>query len=89
MKLEFSKIWLIMCGAITFLCCAVSYILAFCGLDTVQDLSIALVQTLLAVDGASFAGYIFQNSVRAFSEDKYGRPNNDGYAFEEDDSDDN
>lgn len=71
-KIEFSKLWLICCSSITFLFCALSYIWALIGVDTVSDLSIALVQTLLTVDGISFIGYTIQNSVRAYSADKYG-----------------
>lgn len=71
-KIEFSKMWLICCSVITFVFCLLSYLWALIGVDTVSDLSIALVQTLLTVDGASFIGYTIQNSVRAYSADKYG-----------------
>jgi hypothetical protein len=70
-KLEFSKLWLIACMCATGVFCLLSYVLAFLERDTVQELSIAIMQTLCAVDGVSFVGYNVQNIARAWSMNKY------------------
>lgn len=51
-----------------------SYILAFLGLDSVSELSIAIVQRLIPADVIFFAVYGFQNSVRAYSNDRFVAP---------------
>ena len=45
-KMEFSKKWLIGCVIISLVYTTLSYILAFKGLDTVEQLSIEILQTL-------------------------------------------
>lgn len=51
-----------------------SYILAFLGKDTVEALSATIVTTLWTADAAASLGYIIQNSVRAWSKNKYDKP---------------
>jgi hypothetical protein len=62
---------------LTLTACFLSYFLAFLGLNTVSELSIALVDKLMTVDAISVLGYVGQNSVRAWAADKYGYNKND------------
>lgn len=73
-KIEFSKKWLVGCIIISLFYTLLSYILAFCGKDTVEALSIEVLQTLWGTSGISFVGYVLQNSVRAFTSSKFGLP---------------
>lgn len=74
-RLEFYQRWLVACMALTLTACFLSYLLAFLGLDPVAELSIALVDKLMAIDIVSMLGYAGQNSIRAWAADKYGRDN--------------
>ena len=60
-KLEFTQKWLIGCAVLTFLFLGLSFLWAALGFDPLQDLSIAIVQATLS-----------QNSVRAYSADRWG-----------------
>ena len=73
-KMEFSKKWLIGCIAISLIYTLLSYILAFFDKNTVEALSIEVINTLWGTSGISFIGYILQNSVRAFTSSKFGIP---------------
>ena len=73
-KMEFSKKWLIGCIAISLVYTLLSYILAFFDKNTVEALSIEVINTLWGTSGISFIGYVLQNSVRAFTSSKFGIP---------------
>ena len=73
-KTEFSKKWLIGCIIISLFYTLLSYILAFFDKNTVEALSIEVINTLWVTSGISFIGYILQNSVRAFTSSKFGIP---------------
>lgn len=73
-KMEFSKKWLIGCIIISLIYTLLSYILAFFDKNTVEALSIEVINTLWGTSGISFIGYILQNSVRAFTSSKFGIP---------------
>lgn len=75
-KREFSKMWLVGCLAVTVLFVSFSYILSFLDKNPVETLSAQIVQCLCTVDGVSFFGYNLQNSVRAYSQNKYTYKNN-------------
>lgn len=62
---------------ITVLSVATSFVLAFMGLDTVQELSIAMVNQVLTMDSFTILGYAFQNSARAYVADRYGYKKDD------------
>lgn len=76
-RLEFYQRWLVALMIVTIVACSLSYLLAFLGLDTVSELSIALVDKILTIDAVSLLGYAGQNSVRAWAADKYGRHKED------------
>ena len=71
-KLEFTQKWLIGCGILTFVFLSMSFIWSMLGYDPLQDLSAAIVQTTLSLDGISVGAYALQNSVRAYSADRWG-----------------
>lgn len=73
-RLEFYQKWLVACMVVTLVACFLSYVLAFFGLNTVSELSIAMVDKMMTVDIISMLGYAGQNSVRAWAADKYGYP---------------
>ena len=73
-KMEFSKKWLIGCIVISLIYTLLSYMLAFFDKNTVEALSIEVINTLWGTSGISFIGYILQNSVRAFTSSKFGIP---------------
>lgn len=70
-KLEFTQKWLIGCAAVTVIYVSLSYLLSYLEKEPLQELSIAIMNTLMVVDGTSVLGYITQNAVRAYSVDKY------------------
>ncbi len=72
-RLEFYQRWLVACMIVTIVACFLSYVLAFLGLDTVSELSVDLVDKMMAVDVVSLLGYAGHNSVRAWAADKYGK----------------
>ena len=71
-KLEFTQKWLIGCGVVPIVFLAMSFIWSMLGFDPLQDLSAAIVQTTLSLDGVSVGAYALQNSVRAYSADRWG-----------------
>lgn len=71
-KIEFSKKWLIGCIVISLFFTLFSYILAIFDKNTVENLSISIIEMLWGSSGISFIGYVLQNSVRAFSANKFG-----------------
>lgn len=73
-KIEFSKKWLIGCIIISLFFTTLSYILAFLDKNTVETLSASILEMLWGASGISFIGYVLQNSVRAFSANKFGIP---------------
>lgn len=62
---------------VTILSVATSFVLAFMGLDTVQELSITMVNQVLTMDSFTILGYAFQNSARAYVADRYGYKKDD------------
>lgn len=74
-KIEFSKKWLIACVVISLFYTSLSYLLAFFDKNTVETLSVEIIEILWGTSGISFVGYILQNSVRAFTSSKFGLPN--------------
>jgi len=70
-KLEFYQKWIVACMLMTILAVTASYMLAAFGMDSVEGLSIALVNQVLTVDAWSILGYACQNSIRAWAADKY------------------
>lgn len=70
-KMEFSKKWLLGCALFTVVFITLSYVLAAFDKNPLESLSSEIIRVLGAVDGISFAGYNLQNSVRAYSVDKY------------------
>lgn len=71
--MEFSKKWLIGCIVISVFFTLLSYVLAFFDKNPVESLSTEIIRTIWLADGVCFVGYNFQNSVRAFSKNKYFR----------------
>ena len=69
-KVEFSKKWLIGCMTISCVFCVASFVFAWFDKNSVSEISIAIVQTLLGTSGVSFASYCVQNSVRAWTATK-------------------
>lgn len=76
-RLEFYQKWIVICIVVTICAVATSYILAFLGLDTVQELSIALIDHVMTMDCFTILGYAFQNSARAYVADRYGYKKDD------------
>ena len=72
-KIEFSKKWLIGCILISCFFTLFSYVLAWFDKNTNEALTIAIVQTMWSMDGVCFIGYVFQNSMRAWSINKFGK----------------
>lgn len=70
-KTEFSKIVIICFFAASLVYTAMSYILAFCGMNTVEGLSQTIVRTMWGVSGISFICYAGQNGIRAWSKNKW------------------
>ena len=73
-KMEFSKKWLIACIAISLFYTTLSYILAWFDKNTVEALTIEVLNLLWGTSGISFVGYALQNCVRAFTASKFGIP---------------
>ena len=71
-RLEFSQKWLIGFAVFTMICVGLSYLFSVLGLDTLENLSITIVQVCIGGVAVQFLGYNAQNSVRAYSADKYG-----------------
>lgn len=77
-KVEFSKKWLIGCMTISCVFCIASFVFAWFDKNSVSEISIAIVQTLLGTSGVSFASYCVQNSVRAWTATKMQNNDNSG-----------
>lgn len=76
-KMEFSKKWLCACVIISIVYTTFSYILAWFDKNTVETLTVEIIETLWGASGVSFVAYALQNSVRAFTASKYGIPMED------------
>ena len=76
-KMEFSKKWLCACVIISIVYTTFSYILAWFDKNTVETLTVEIIETLWGASGVSFIAYALQNSVRAFTASKYGIPIDD------------
>ena len=73
-KMEFSKKWLIGCIIISIVYTTFSYVLAWFDKNTVETLTVEIIETLWGASSISFAGYVLQNCVRSFTASKYGIP---------------
>ena len=82
--LEFSQKWLIGFAVFTMICVGLSYLFSALGLDTLENLSISVVQVCIGGVAVQFLGYNAQNSVRAYSADKYGISTSEQDSAEED-----
>ena len=76
-KMEFSKKWLIGCIIISLIFTTLSYILAFLDKNTVETLSIEIINTLWGTSAISFIFYCGQNGVRAYTGSRWGVPKED------------
>lgn len=76
-RLEFYQKWIVVCMIVTIAAVATSFVLAFLGMDTVQELSISMVNQVLTMDMFTILGYAFQNSARAYVADRYGMKRDD------------
>ena len=76
-KMEFSKKWLIGCIIISIVYTTFSYVLAWFDKNTVETLTVEIIETLWGASSISFAGYVLQNCVRSFTASKYGIPMED------------
>ena len=76
-KIEFSKKWLIGCIIISIVYTTFSYILAWFDKNTVETLTVEIIETLWGASGISFVSYALQNCVRSFTASKYGIPMDD------------
>ena len=82
-KIEFSKKWLIACIVISLFYTTLSYILAWFDKNTVETLTIEILNLLWGTSGVSFCGYALQNCVRAFTASKFGIPKEKGEETED------
>ena len=73
-KIEFSKKWLIACVVISLFYTTLSYVFGWFEKNTLETLSIEILQLLWGSSSVAFIGYVLQNSVRAFTASKYGLP---------------
>ena len=76
-KMEFSKKWLIGCIIISIVYTTFSYVLAWFDKNTVETLTVEIIETLWGTSGISFVSYALQNCVRSFTASKYGIPMED------------
>ena len=76
-KMEFSKKWLIGCIIISIVYTTFSYVLAWFDKNTVETLTVEIIETLWGASSISFAGYVLQNCVTSFTASKYGIPMED------------
>ena len=86
-RMEFSKKWLIACIVISLFYTSLSYVFGWFEKNTLETLSVEILQLLWGSSGISFVAYALQNSVRAFTASKFGIPSQDN--FEDGDSSDN
>lgn len=73
-RMEFSKKWLIACIVISLFYTTLSYVFGWFEKNTLETLSIEILQLLWGSSSIAFIGYVLQNSVRAFTASKYGLP---------------
>lgn len=73
-KTEFSKKWLVACVVISIFYTSLSYLFAWFDKNTVEALSIQIIEILWDTTGISFAGYALQNCCRAYTASKFGIP---------------
>lgn len=76
-KTEFSKKWLIVCVVISIAVTITSYVFAWFDKNTVETLTIQIIDVLWGTSGISFVGYALQNCVRAYTGSKFGLPDED------------
>lgn len=76
-QMEFSKKWLCACVIISIVYTTFSYVLAWFDKNTVETLTVEIIETLWGASSISFAGYVLQNCVRSFTASKYGIPMED------------
>lgn len=76
-KMEFSKKWLITCIVVSFFYTTLSYIFGWFEKNTLETLSIEILQLLWGSSSVAFLGYVLQNSVRAYTASKFGIPSQD------------
>ena len=72
--MEFSKKWLIACIVISLFYTTLSYVFGWFEKNTLETLSIEILQLLWSSSSIAFIGYILQNSVRAYTSSKFGLP---------------
>lgn len=75
--MEFSKKWLITCIVVSFFYTTLSYIFGWFEKNTLETLSIEILQLLWGSSSVAFLGYVLQNSVRAYTASKFGIPSQD------------
>lgn len=73
-QMEFSKKWLITCVVVSLFYTTISYVLAWFDKDTVETLTIEVLNLLWGTSGISFVGYALQNCVRAYTASRFGLP---------------
>lgn len=73
-KMEFSKKWLITCVVISLFYTTLSYIYGWFNKNTLETLSVEIIEVLWGTSGISFVGYALQNCVRAYTSSKFGLP---------------
>ena len=76
-KVEFSKKWLIACVVISLFYTSLSYLFGWFDKNTLETLSVEIIEVLWGTSSISFAGYVLQNCVRSFTASKYGIPMED------------
>lgn len=86
-KTEFSKKWLVACIVISLFYTTLSYVFGWFEKNTLETLSIEILQLLWGSSSIAFVGYVLQNSVRAYTSSKFGIPSQDG--LEDGDDSDN
>ena len=82
--LEFSQKWLLGSAIFTVFFVGLSYLFSVLGIDTLETLSSTIVQVGIGGTAIQFLGYNAQNSVRAYSADKYGISTSEQDSAEED-----
>lgn len=75
-RMEFSKKWLIACIVISLFYTTLSYVFGWFEKNTLETLSIEILQLLWGSSSIAFIGYVLQNSVRAYTSSKFGLPQN-------------
>ena len=73
-RMEISKKWLIACIVISLFYTTLSYVFGWFEKNTLETLSIEILQLLWGSSSIAFIGYILQNSVRAYTSSKFGLP---------------